>query len=141
MTLRSGEAPSHVPNHLDCLAGACRPAGRIDGGPVDRVLNCRGGGFRALGVYSSRRSVGRVGTQHLGFDDLEEEIGLSRTYRVEIAESGKGQEVVDALRDLPGVREEYAAAYRTFHDDYLDLDDGQAGSRLVDAVFVPRGDA
>ena len=36
---------------------------------------------------------------------------------------------------------EYAEAYRRFHDDYLDLDDGHAGERLVDAVFVPRGDA
>jgi CDP-glycerol glycerophosphotransferase len=50
-------------------------------------------------------------------------------------------EVVDALADLRGVREQYAAAYRKFHDDYLDLDDGHAGERLVDAVFVPRGDA
>ena len=50
-------------------------------------------------------------------------------------------EVVDAIADLAGVREQYAAAYRTFHDEYLDLDDGQAGARLVDAVFVPRGDA
>jgi CDP-glycerol glycerophosphotransferase len=50
-------------------------------------------------------------------------------------------QVVDAVRDLAGVREEYAAAYRKFHDEYLDLDDGRAGARLVDAVFVPRGDA
>jgi CDP-glycerol glycerophosphotransferase len=50
-------------------------------------------------------------------------------------------QVVDALLDLPGVEAEYAAAYRKFHDEYLDLDDGQAGARLVDAVFVPRGDA
>ena len=50
-------------------------------------------------------------------------------------------EVVDAIADLAGVREQYAAAYRTFRDQYLDLDDGQAGARLVDAVFVPRGDA
>ncbi len=50
-------------------------------------------------------------------------------------------EVVDALLDLDAVRTTYADAYRRFHDDYLDLDDGQAGARLVDAVFVPRGDA
>ena len=50
-------------------------------------------------------------------------------------------EVVDALKDLAGVQGEYAAAYRTFLDDYVDLDDGRAGMRLVDAVFVPRGDA
>jgi CDP-glycerol glycerophosphotransferase len=51
------------------------------------------------------------------------------------------EEVVDALLDLDGVRATYAEAYRKFHDDYLDLDDGHAGARLVDAVFVPRGDA
>ncbi|HEX4685928.1 MAG TPA: CDP-glycerol glycerophosphotransferase family protein [Nocardioides sp.] len=50
-------------------------------------------------------------------------------------------EVVDAVRDLARVRDEFAAAYQTFRDDYLDLDDGRAGARLVDAVFVPRGDA
>jgi CDP-glycerol glycerophosphotransferase len=50
-------------------------------------------------------------------------------------------EVIDALGDLAGVQDRYAAAYRRFHEDYLDLDDGHAGARLVDAVFVPRGDA
>jgi CDP-glycerol glycerophosphotransferase len=50
-------------------------------------------------------------------------------------------EVVDRLLDLDAVREEHAPAYRRFHDDYLDLDDGHAGERFVDAVFVPRGDA
>ena len=28
-----------------------------------------------------------------------------------------------------------------FRKDYLDLEDGRAGARFVDAVFVPRGDA
>ena len=50
-------------------------------------------------------------------------------------------EVVAAILDLPGVAAEYAPAYQKFHDDYLDLDDGRAAARLVDAVFVPRGDA
>jgi CDP-glycerol glycerophosphotransferase len=50
-------------------------------------------------------------------------------------------EVVDALNDLEGVGREYAAAYHRFRTDYLDLDDGHAGARLVDAVFGPRGDA
>src|SRR3954465_12220067 len=50
-------------------------------------------------------------------------------------------EVVDALSDLAAVRHEYAAAYQRFHDDYLDLDDGHAGARLVDAVFGLRHDA
>ena len=51
------------------------------------------------------------------------------------------EEVVDRLRDLDGLRAEYATAYKTFQDTYLDLEDGHAGRRFVDAVFVPRGDA
>jgi subtilisin family serine protease len=101
VTLRSGETLSHVPNHLDFLVGASRPASQLDrGGTLDRALNRHGGGFRALGVYPARRSIGRVGAQHLGFDGLEEEIGLSRTYRIEIADPARGEQVVDALRDL-----------------------------------------
>ena len=50
-------------------------------------------------------------------------------------------EVVDALLDLDTVRSRYAEAYRRFRDDYLDLEDGRAGARFVDAVLVPRGDA
>jgi CDP-glycerol glycerophosphotransferase len=50
-------------------------------------------------------------------------------------------EVVDHLLDLEQVRSQYAAAYTTFTSDYLDLEDGHAAERFVDAVFVPRGDA
>lgn len=104
VTLRSGEALAHVPNHLDCLVGACRPASRLDGGgTLDRALNRYGGGFRALGVYPAKRSIGRVGEQHVGFNDLEEEMGLSRTYRISVADPARGEQVVAALRDLPAV--------------------------------------
>ncbi len=50
-------------------------------------------------------------------------------------------EVADALLDLDGVVRDYKAAYEQFRRDYLDLEDGRASARLVDAVFVPRGDA
>lgn len=44
-------------------------------------------------------------------------------------------EVIKALRDLDGLRSEYAAAYADFRRDYLDLDDGHATERLVERVF------
>lgn len=47
-------------------------------------------------------------------------------------------EVVEAIRDLPGVRCEFAAAYEAFAANYLDLDDGHASERLVDRVFEHR---
>lgn len=100
ITLRSGEALPHVPCHLDWLIGAVRYSSRLDGGEIDRTLNRYGGGFRALTVYQSRRSLGQAGNQHVGFNDTEENLGLSRTYRVEIADKEKSQDVVNALRDL-----------------------------------------
>jgi subtilisin family serine protease len=103
VTLRLGETLAHVPNHLDFLIGAARPAGRLDGGPIDRVLRGHGGGFRALGVYPSRRSLDSVGEKHTGFNDLEENIGLSRTYKIELADSESASDVVKALRDLANV--------------------------------------
>ncbi|WP_448610064.1 CDP-glycerol glycerophosphotransferase family protein [Geodermatophilus sp. URMC 60] len=50
-------------------------------------------------------------------------------------------DLVAELRDLDGVRSRYAADYARFRRDYLPLEDGRASARLVDAVFVPRGDA
>ncbi len=51
------------------------------------------------------------------------------------------REVVSLVRDLRGLERRTRAARETFRRDYVDLDDGHASARLVDAVFVPRGDA
>jgi CDP-glycerol glycerophosphotransferase len=50
-------------------------------------------------------------------------------------------EVAAAIKDLDQIVSEYADAYGAFARDYLDLDDGKASERFVDAVFVSRGDA
>jgi len=103
LTLRSGEAPAHVPCHVDCLLGAGRPASRLDDGPVDRALARHGGGARCVGVFHARRSLGRVGEHHVDFDDVEERLGLSRTFKVEIADPKKTHEVLEALGTLASV--------------------------------------
>jgi CDP-glycerol glycerophosphotransferase len=51
------------------------------------------------------------------------------------------EEIISALASLDEVRVEFAASYQQFRNDYLSLEDGRASARLVDAVFVPRGDA
>jgi CDP-glycerol glycerophosphotransferase (TagB/SpsB family) len=48
-------------------------------------------------------------------------------------------EVVAHLLD--GVRSRHQEQYDRFKADFLDLEDGRAGERFVDAVFLPRGDA
>ena len=51
------------------------------------------------------------------------------------------EQVVEELNDLEGVRRRHEKQYDEFRATYLDLEDGQAGRRFVDAVFAPRGDA
>ena len=51
------------------------------------------------------------------------------------------QQVVDQLLSLDQVRATARRAYEAFRSTYLDLEDGHAGERFVDAVFAPRGDA
>jgi subtilisin family serine protease len=103
LTLRSGEAPTHVPAHVDCLAGAGRPTSRLDGGRIDAALSRYGGGARIETVYHARRSLGRYGEHHAGFDDREEALGMSRSYRVQLADAGADESVVAALRELAAV--------------------------------------
>ncbi len=100
---RAGMSFEHVPNQLDCLAGASRPAGKLDGGALDRTLRRWGNGFRAVGVFPARSSLNAVGERHRGYSSLEEEMGLSRTYRVDIGEPEATGQVVEALRQLAGV--------------------------------------
>lgn len=50
-------------------------------------------------------------------------------------------DLIAALRDAPAVAEQYEPARRRFLADYMEHEDGHATERLVDAVFVPRGDA
>jgi subtilisin family serine protease len=112
-TLRTGEALTSVPAHADCLTGAGRAASRLDGGPLDRALRHRSDGFRAESVYHARRSLNVAGEQHRGFDDTEEELGLSRTYRVRLADPAATPFVVDRLRALPTVESAAVQALAT----------------------------
>jgi subtilisin family serine protease len=102
LVLRAGEGPAHVPSFLDQLVGAARPVSAIDRGPIDLALRS-GGGFRALCSYGSRASLNRTGEQHLRWDDTEEELGLARTYQVEIADAHAADRVVNRLRDVRAV--------------------------------------
>ena len=44
------------------------------------------------------------------------------------------------LRDLPRLTQEYADARDRFRADFVGLEDGRSAARLVEALFVPRGD-
>lgn len=100
ITLRTGVATAPVPSHLDCLSGAGRPLGALDGGVVDGVLNGRGGGARIRRVFHARRSLGRAGEHHIGWADDEETLGLSRTFQLHLGHASAADHVRDTLREL-----------------------------------------
>jgi CDP-glycerol glycerophosphotransferase len=50
------------------------------------------------------------------------------------------RETATWLRDLPRLSEEYAEARERFRADFVALEDGRSAARLVEALFVPRGD-
>jgi subtilisin family serine protease len=104
VTLRLGIAPGHVPAHLDLLAGAARHASLFRIAALDRVLTKWGGGSRISVAYHARQSLGHFGSHHCGYDDVEEGLGMSRTYKVQVADAGRTDDVVDALRMLAAVQ-------------------------------------
>jgi subtilisin family serine protease len=101
--MRAGEAPEHVPAHIDVLVGAARSASRVDGGAFDRAIARYGGGGRTRRVFHAKQSLGRIGAQHANYNDQEESLGLSRTYSLQIADPGHSLDLLAALRDLATV--------------------------------------
>lgn len=134
LTLRTGEARTHVPCHADCLVGAARPATRLDGGgPLDRALG-GSGQFRVRAMFHARGSLGRLGQQASGFQDDEEVLGLSRTYIVELADPDFAQWAVDGLR---GRREVESAAGELLCTAHLEPVRDQRGRPSADEALAP----
>lgn len=105
LTLRAGVAAAAVPAHLDCLSGAGRPSPVLDGGRIDALVRGQADGARFRRIFHARRSLGRPGEHHVGFDDQEEALGLSRSYQVELGNPEAAERVRESLRDLAAVEQ------------------------------------
>ncbi len=149
-TLRPGEAFRTAPNQMDFMLGAARPAPRLDGGKIDAVIRKVGGGGRALGVFPSSRGLGRVGEHGLGYDEVEERHGLSRTYQVQVADARGTEHVCDALRQLSMVESAYMqtlslapmsmAAAAASEPDRATISEPYARIRVPEAQALEAGD-
>jgi subtilisin family serine protease len=101
LKLALGEAPEHVPTGADVRRGAATAASGLDGGgPIDRLLQSVAGDARITRLHAALRGRGHVGQQHHGYDDIEHATGLSRTFRVQLAQSAPVEHLVDALRQV-----------------------------------------
>lgn len=97
LKLALGEAPADVPTRFDVRWRAQKPATRIDGGPIDRLIRHYADAAAVTRVHAAASTLGSAGHQHLGFDDIEHVCGLSRTFRIDVPPGTPVARLVDAL--------------------------------------------
>jgi CDP-glycerol glycerophosphotransferase (TagB/SpsB family)/glycosyltransferase involved in cell wall biosynthesis len=74
--------------------------------------------------------------------DLDRYAGSSRGFLYDFRTTAPGplvddtDEVIAALKDLPGVVARHAEDYRRFHEEFNHLQDGHAAERVVEAFFA-----
>lgn len=94
------EAPGHVPSRRDAARGHAEPATRFDGGPIDAALRRHSTRAALTRAFHAARNLHAPGRAHLGWDHTEEEIGLSRTFCVDLDPDADVSAVADTLRAL-----------------------------------------
>jgi len=105
LKLTLGEAPEEIPASVDVRVGTRRAAVKVDGGPIDRILRRFADRVQVVRVHRAAAACGRPGAGHVGFDDLEHAIGLSRTFRVDTEQACCIVDLIDALRQLETVEQ------------------------------------
>ncbi len=103
LRLRAGEASPHIQAFHDVRRGAGAPAISLGVGAVDRAIRRRSSGMLVVRAYPSAARLYRVGDAHSGYDDVEERLGLSRTFRVAVAPDVDVEDLVSRLLDLDAV--------------------------------------
>jgi subtilisin family serine protease len=103
VVVRLREERAHVPHAGDVAAGALPAALRTDVDPVDQIVAARSPAMRVTRTFHAARNARNVGHRHQGFDPLEAELGLSRTYRIDVAPDTGLVDLCAALAELEAV--------------------------------------
>lgn len=99
VTLKLGELPEHLPSVLACKRYGVRPAERIDGGVLDRLLRHHAGAALSARLHNSR-------TRHderphvpgaRRYDDIEQLSGVARVLRIKVQDDRGIPALLDAL--------------------------------------------
>lgn len=98
--VRLREGREHVPHISDVSVGARAAAMRLDVDRVDQVLARRSHVTRVTRTFHAARNLNNPGRRHLGYSALETELGLSRTFRVDVDPDTSVVELVGALAEL-----------------------------------------
>jgi subtilisin family serine protease len=101
--VRLKDERSHVPHGGDVAAGAGHAALRLDLDTVDQAVAARSPAMRVTRTFHAARNLNNVGHRHQGWDDVEQHLGLSRTFRIDVSPDTALVDLVAALHDLEAV--------------------------------------
>ncbi len=101
--VRLRDMRDHVPNGSDVAIGALSAALHLDVPSVDRAVAARSPAMRVTRPYFAARNLGTVGRRHLGWADDELDLGLARTFRIDLAPDTSIVDLVAALAELDAV--------------------------------------
>ena len=85
VVVRLKDERDDVPHYGDVALGMSLALPRLDDDAVDRRIRKLSPAMRVTRAFHAARHVDVPGKRHLGFDDDEVALGLSRTFRVEVA--------------------------------------------------------
>lgn len=103
LRLAPGEDPHDVPSHRDVIAHSASAASRLDGGSLDHCLCRHGHAMRVTRAFEAACNIGNVGHRHEGWDEVEQEVGLSRTFRVELGPGADPFAAAQSAAEHPAV--------------------------------------
>ncbi|MCB9762527.1 MAG: S8 family serine peptidase [Alphaproteobacteria bacterium] len=98
--VRPGTTYDDIATNRDVNLGAQVASARLDGGGLDQLLRRYSPAVRATRVYTSARGGLRPGYGHLGWDDDEQRLGMSHTFRLDLDPASPLLAVSDALQQL-----------------------------------------
>jgi subtilisin family serine protease len=103
LMVRLRDERDHIPHTGDVTAGVQAAAMRLDVDRVDQVLARRSHAMRVTRTFHAASNVHNLGKRHRGYNELETELGLSRTFRVDVDPDTAVVELVGALSELDAV--------------------------------------
>lgn len=98
--LRAGTDPETIASRRDVIAGACAASPRFDGGVLDSCIHHFTSSFQVTRPFDAAQNSMNTGKRHKDWDDVEIDIGLSRTFCIDMDQATNVNNVSDSLRQL-----------------------------------------
>jgi subtilisin family serine protease len=133
--LRPGQAAPGIQALRDIRRGAGAPSLSLGVGSVDHAIRKVATGMLVARAFPAAARLHRVGESHRLYDELEETLGLSRTFRIAVGPDVDVKALCDRLRGLEAVEEATPLYLARIPVRAADASSGAATRARRDAVY------